>query len=123
MIRSTKRTTKGKCFSHFEAMPLWKNRPRGAGVATIRRRSAVRAERRMRGRDMGHTRLDIIYLGGAAERESYQFAEEASKAFQREFEIEPLALRYFRAEDGIAASEIPLVPEAALSSLSLIHPL
>ena len=72
---------------------------------------------------MGHTRLDIIYLGGAAERESYQFAEEASKAFQREFEIEPLALRYFRAEDGIAASEIPLVPEAALSSLSLIHPL
>lgn len=75
---------------------------------------------------MGHIRLDIIYPGGAAERKYCQFAQEASKVFPcflREFEIEPLVRRYFRTEDGLTASETPLVPETALPSLSLIHPL
>jgi maleate cis-trans isomerase len=73
------------------------------------------------------------------------YPREASEAFQgflREFEIESLTLRYLGAEDGFAASEIPpervknlvravdtpeaeaiLVPDTALPSLNLIHPL
>ena len=69
-------------------------------------------------------------------------ASEAFLSFLREFEIEPIALRYLGAEDGYAASEIPpqrvkslvhgadspdaeavLIPDTALPSLALIEPL